>query len=118
MYGMFLEVRVLSAILLKDANARYIFEDDEHSGSLADESEQILAEAGGCMGIQVFEVVPSSQAQLFQEYDATRLLPSTGRQYLSGGYLTVPFIPSLRVSIPNCCLRVHHPGSCEWSSAN
>lgn len=30
-------------ILLKDANARYIFEDDEHSGSLAMSPEQILA---------------------------------------------------------------------------
>lgn len=30
-------------ILMKDANARYIFEDDEHSGSLAMSPEQILA---------------------------------------------------------------------------
>ena len=30
-------------ILLKDANARYIFEDDQHSGSLAMSPEQILA---------------------------------------------------------------------------
>lgn len=69
-------------ILLKDANARYIFEDDEHSGSLAMSPEQILAKGKqvDVWAFKYFGGAPLSQAQLLQEYDGYKwlLLPSAG----------------------------------------
>lgn len=68
-------------ILLKDANARYIFEDDEHSGSLAMSPEQILAK-GKQVDIWAFKYfggAPLSQAQLLQEYDGYKALAAFSR---------------------------------------
>lgn len=68
-------------ILLKDANARYIFEDDEHSGSLAMSPEQILAK-GKQVDVWVFKYfggAPLSQAQLLQEYDGYKALAAFSR---------------------------------------
>lgn len=63
-------------ILLKDANARYIFEDDEHSGSLAMSPEQILAKGKqvDVWAFKYFGGAPLSQVQLFQEYDGYKAL--------------------------------------------
>lgn len=63
-------------ILLKDANARYIFEDDQHSGSLAMSPEQILAKGKqvDVWAFKYFGGAPLSQAQLFQEYDGYKAL--------------------------------------------
>lgn len=68
-------------ILLKDANARYIFSDDKHSGSLAMSPEQILAK-GKQMDIWAFKYfggAPLSQAQLLQEYDGYKALAAFSR---------------------------------------
>lgn len=68
-------------ILLKDANARYIFEDDEHSGSLAMSPEQILAK-GKQVDIWAFKYfggAPLSQTQLLQEYDGYKALAAFNR---------------------------------------
>lgn len=68
-------------ILLKDANARYIFEDDLHSGSLAMSPEQILAK-GKQVDIWAFKYfggAPLSQAQLLQEYDGYKALAAFSR---------------------------------------
>ena len=68
-------------ILLKDANARYIFEDDQHSGSLAMSPEQILAK-GKQVDIWAFKYfggAPLSQAQLLQEYDGYKALTAFNR---------------------------------------
>lgn len=68
-------------ILMKDANARYIFEDDEHSGSLAMSPEQILAK-GKQVDIWAFKYfggAPLSQAQLLQEYDGYKALAAFNR---------------------------------------
>lgn len=68
-------------ILLKDANARYIFEDDQHSGSLAMSPEQILAK-GKLVDIWAFKYfggAPLSQAQLLQEYDGYKALAAFSR---------------------------------------
>lgn len=68
-------------ILLKDANARYIFEDDEHSGSLAMSPEQILAK-GKQVDIWAFKFfggAPLSQTQLLQEYDGYKALAAFSR---------------------------------------
>ena len=63
-------------ILLKDANARYIFEDDQHSGSLAMSPEQILAKGKqvDVWSFKYFGGAPLSQAQLLQEYDGYKAL--------------------------------------------
>ena len=63
-------------ILLKDANARYIFEDDQHSGSLAMSPEQILAKGKqvDVWAFKYFGGAPLSQVQLFQEYDGYKAL--------------------------------------------
>lgn len=63
-------------ILLKDANARYIFEDDEHSGSLVMSPEQILAKGKqvDVWAFKYFGGAPLSQAQLLQEYDGYKAL--------------------------------------------
>lgn len=68
-------------ILLKDANARYIFEDDEHSGSLAMSPEQILAKGKqvDVWAFKYFGCAPLSQAQLFQEYDGYKALAAFSR---------------------------------------
>ena len=68
-------------ILLKDANARYIFEDDQHSGSLAMSPEQILAK-GKLVDVWAFKYfggAPLSQAQLLQEYDGYKALAAFSR---------------------------------------
>ena len=63
-------------ILLKDANARYIFEDDQHSGSLAMSPEQILAKGKqvDVWAFKYFGGAPLTQAQLLQEYDGYKAL--------------------------------------------
>ena len=68
-------------ILMKDANARYIFEDDEHSGSLAMSPEQILAKGKqvDVWAFKYFGGAPLSQAQLLQEYDGYKALAAFGR---------------------------------------
>lgn len=68
-------------ILLKDANTRYIFEDDEHSGSLAMSPEQILAKGKqvDVWAFKYFGGAPLSQAQLLQEYDGYKALAAFGR---------------------------------------
>ena len=68
-------------ILLKDANARYIFEDDQHCGSLAMSPEQILAK-GKLVDVWAFKYfggAPLSQAQLLQEYDGYKALAAFNR---------------------------------------
>ena len=68
-------------ILLKDANARYIFADDEHSGSLAMSPEQILAKGKqvDVWAFKYFGGAPLSQAQLLQEYDGYKALAAFSR---------------------------------------
>lgn len=68
-------------ILLKDANARYIFEDDEHSGSLAMSPEQILAKGKqvDVWAFKYFGGAPLSQAQLLQKYDGYKALAAFNR---------------------------------------
>lgn len=68
-------------ILLKDANARYIFEDDQHSGSLAMSPEQILAKGKqvDVWAFKYFGGAPLSQAQLLQEYDGYKALAAFSR---------------------------------------
>lgn len=70
-----------SGILLKDANARYIFEDDQHSGSLAMSPEQILAKGKqvDVWAFKYFGGAPLSQVQLFQEYDGYKALAAFSR---------------------------------------
>ena len=68
-------------ILLKDANARYIFSDDKHSGSLPMSPEQILAK-GKLVDVWAFKYfggAPLSQAQLLQEYDGYKALAAFNR---------------------------------------
>ena len=68
-------------ILLKDANARYIFSDDKHSGSLPMSPEQILAK-GKLVDVWAFKYfggAPLSQAQLLQEYDGYKALAAFSR---------------------------------------
>lgn len=68
-------------ILLKDSNARYIFEDDQHSGSLAMSPEQILAKGKqvDVWAFKYFGGAPLSQAQLLQEYDGYKALAAFSR---------------------------------------
>ena len=68
-------------ILLKDANARYIFEDDQHSGSMAMSPEQILAKGKqvDVWAFKYFGGAPLSQAQLIQEYDGYKALAAFNR---------------------------------------
>ena len=68
-------------ILLKDANARYIFEDDLHSGSVAMSPEQILAKGKqvDVWAFKYFGGAPLSQAQLLQEYDGYKALAAFSR---------------------------------------
>ena len=68
-------------ILLKDANARYIFSDDQHSGSLPMSPEQILAKGKqvDVWAFKYFEGAPLSQAQLLQEYDGYKALAAFNR---------------------------------------
>ena len=57
-------------VLLKDANARYIFEDDKHSGSLPMSPEQILAKGKkvDVWAFKYFEPKPLTRPQLLKEY--------------------------------------------------
>ena len=68
-------------ILLKDANARYIFSDDQHSGSMAMSPEQILAKGKqvDVWAFKYFGGAPLSQAQLLQEYDGYKALAAFNR---------------------------------------
>ena len=63
-------------ILLKDANARYIFADDEHSGSLSLSPEQVIARGGevDVWAFKYFGGQPLSRAVLLQEYDGYKAL--------------------------------------------
>lgn len=67
-------------ILLKDANARYIFSDDQHSGSLAMSPEQILAKAKNIdvWAFKYFGDKPLSRSQLLQEYAGYKSLAAFG----------------------------------------
>ena len=67
-------------ILLKDANARYIFSEDQHSGSLAMSPEQILAKAKNIdvWAFKYFGGKPLSRSQLLQEYAGYKSLASFG----------------------------------------
>ena len=68
-------------ILLKDANARCLFEDDQHSGSLPMSPEQILAKGKqvDVWAFKYFGGAPLSQAQLLQEYDGYKALAAFNR---------------------------------------
>ena len=68
-------------ILLKDANARYIFSDDKHSGSLPMSPEQILAKGNqvDVWAFKYFGGAPLSQVQLLQEYDGYKALAAFNR---------------------------------------
>ena len=68
-------------ILLKDANARYIFSDDQHSGSLPMSPEQILAKGNqvDVWAFKYFGGAPLSQVQLLQEYDGYKALAAFSR---------------------------------------
>ena len=67
-------------ILLKDANARYIFSGDQHSGSLAMSPEQILAKAKNIdvWAFKYFGGKPLSRSQLLQEYAGYKSLAAFG----------------------------------------
>ena len=67
-------------ILLKDANARYIFSEDQHSGSLAMSPEQILAKAKNIdvWAFKYFGGKPLSHSQLLQEYAGYKSLAAFG----------------------------------------
>lgn len=67
-------------ILLKDANARYIFSEDQHSGSLAMSPEQILAKAKNIdvWTFKYFGGKPLSRSQLLQEYAGYKSLAAFG----------------------------------------
>ena len=67
-------------ILLKDANARYIFSEDQHSGSLAMSPEQILAKAKNIdvWAFKYFGCKPLSRSQLLQEYAGYKSLAAFG----------------------------------------
>lgn len=72
-------------ILLKDANARYIFADDEHSGSLSLSPEQVIARGGevDVWAFKYFGGQPLSRTALLQEYDGYKALRAfqTGNIY-------------------------------------
>lgn len=72
-------------ILLKDANAGYIFADDEHSGSLSLSPEQVIARGGevDVWAFKYFGGQPLSRAALLQEYDGYKALRAfqTGNIY-------------------------------------
>lgn len=63
-------------VLLKDANARYIFEDDKHSGSIPMSPEQILARGKkvDVWAFKYFDSKPLTRPQLLQEYDGYKAL--------------------------------------------
>lgn len=67
-------------ILLKDANARYIFSEDQHSGSLAMSPEQILAKAKNIdvWAFKYFGGKPLNRYQLLQEYAGYKSLAAFG----------------------------------------
>ena len=67
-------------ILLKDANARYIFSEDQHSGSLAMSPEQILAKAKNIdvWAFKYFGGKPLIRSQLLQEYAGYKSLAAFG----------------------------------------
>lgn len=72
-------------ILLKDANAKYIFAHDKHSGSLAMSPEQILAK-GKEVDVWAFKYFggnPLSRTDLLQEYEGYKTLRAfeTGNIY-------------------------------------
>lgn len=67
-------------ILLKDANACYIFSEDQHSGSLAMSPEQILAKAKNIdvWAFKYFGGKPLSRSQLLQKYAGYKPLAAFG----------------------------------------
>lgn len=72
-------------ILLKDANARYIFEDDEHSGSLSMSPEQIIAK-GNQVDVWAFKYFGGNaltKQNLLAEYQGYQALKAfqTGTVY-------------------------------------
>ena len=71
-------------ILLRDANARYIFADDTHSGSLAMSPEQILAKGKEVevWAFKYFEPKPLTRPQLLQEYAGYKALRAFQSKYI------------------------------------
>ena len=69
------------ALLLKDAHARYVFADDDHSGSLAMSPEQILAKGReiDVWAFKYFGGAPLGKAQLLQEYEGYKALSAFQR---------------------------------------
>ncbi len=63
-------------VLLKDANARYIFSDDTHSGSLAMSPEQVLAKGKqvDVWAFKYYEPQPLTRSGLLQEYEGYKAL--------------------------------------------
>lgn len=72
-------------ILLKDANARYIFEDDEHSGSLSMSPEQIIAKGNqvDVLAFKYFGGNALTKQNLLAEYQGYQALKAfqTGTVY-------------------------------------
>lgn len=72
-------------ILLKDANAGYIFADDDHSGSLSLSPEQVIARGSevDVWAFKYFGGQPLSRTGLLQEYDGYKALRAfqTGQIY-------------------------------------
>ena len=73
--------RSTMALLLKDAHARYVFADDDHSGSLAMSPEQILAKGReiDVWAFKYFGGAPLGKAQLLQEYEGYKALSAFQR---------------------------------------
>ena len=69
------------ALLLKDAHARYVFAEDDHSGSLAMSPEQILAKGReiDVWAFKYFGGAPLGKAQLLQEYEGYKALSAFQR---------------------------------------
>ena len=104
-------------VMLKDANARYIFEDDTHSGSLAMSPEQILAKGKkvDVWAFKYFEPQPLTRPQLLQEYKGYEaLLAFNTRNIYECNTSNQPYF-ELTSFHPEILLRefiiLSHPGS-------
>ena len=71
-------------ILLKDANARYIFSSDIHSGSLALSPEQVIDKGHevDVWAFKYFEGKPLTKTDLLQEYDGYKALHAFDTQQI------------------------------------
>ena len=72
-------------VLIKDANGRYAFSDDQHSGSLPLSVEQIMTKAGqsDVWAFKINGAGPMDKQQLLREYDGYKALKAfrTGEIY-------------------------------------